>query len=276
MILKILLPAYEDSTKPDTFDRIYKEIRKAGVPYSLLVLVDRDNSRGELPARNDLFRMALLDEDWEYCVTLSNDIYELPNNWARNLELDMEDSPKDVGALNAFGFVNTFYGCEWAQTLIDEDGQNLWLTDPSTPTGREDMMVFGGMRPPNPELSTACCIIRREVLEKVGLFDPGFGRGGGMEHWDYVIRMYQAGYQNLLTYAVTFKADIKNGNNFKPNDTTTYYREKWGTGLDGLPTKLFVEKAKYTSPSAGFTPRGRKNVGFGYTNCPCSTEENPY
>ena len=257
--IKILLPAYEDSSKPDAFDRIYKEIRKAGVPYSLLVLVDRDNSRGELPARNDLFRCALQDPDWQYCITLSNDIFELPQNWARELELGMDYlkylGSHNVGALNAYGFVNTFEGHEWAQRLIDPYGNNHNIVEPT-----DDCFNWPGVTesaPPNPELSTACCIIRREVLEEVGLFDPGFGRGGGMEHWDYVIRMYRAGYENWLTYKVRFKADIKQGNNFKPNDTYTYYHEKWGTGLDGLSTKLFLEKAKHTSPSAGFTDFGR-------------------
>src|SRR6266566_9826224 len=255
-VLKILLPVYESSSHGN-FDRILPEIRKAGCPYQLVISVDREIRVGELPARNRLFSMALQDQDWDYCVTLSNDIFELPENWGQKLVDHIEELPVDVGALNAYGFVNTFPEHAWAQFLVGQDGQNLWITDPSTEMGKEDMGVFNSTTPPNPELSTACCIIKREVLEKVGLFDEGFGRGGGMEHWDYVIRMYRAGYQNLLTYRVTFKADIAHGNNFSPNDTTTYYRQKWGTVLDGLPTKVFIEKAKTTSPSAGFTAKGR-------------------
>jgi GT2 family glycosyltransferase len=240
-MLKILLPCVSHTNQM----HVLNEVEKAGIPFSLLMLSDRGARNGELPARNALFRMALQDPDWKYCVTLSDDISELSTNWARNLEYQMDylkylnNGPK-VGALNAYGFVNTFAGLPWAQNLIDEKGNN---------TGEvviPDMFskYYPMELPPNPELSTACCIMRREVLEEVGLFDEGFGKGGGMEHWDYAIRMYQHGWENLLTYMVTFKANIATGNRFQPYDTTTYYRKKYGTHFDGIPTTEFVRRAR--------------------------------
>jgi GT2 family glycosyltransferase len=279
MTLKILLPIYEASTHPFFSDDILSQIRKAGIPYDLITLTNSNNRIGELPARNQLFKMALEnDDEWEYCITLSNDVAELPTGYAKDLLFMMHYlkffGERKVGAMNAYGFVNTFPGRDWAQAMIDPEGANTGIIlTPDMDFTKGDMER---VCPPNPELSTALCIISRKCLEEVGLFDEGFGMGGGMEHWDYAIRMVRAGFENLLTYKVRFKANIKTGNNFTQNDTHIYYREKWGTGLDGLPTKAFIEKAKTTSPSAGFTDRGRKNVGTVYTNCPCSSQENPY
>lgn len=236
-ILKVLLPAYESSFHPNFASHALDEIRKAGIVYDLIMLVNRDHRIGELPARNKLFKIALQDDDWDYCVCLSNDIFELPKNWAFTFVSMMTDYSEDVGAINAYGLVNTKNG--WGQYCIDQNGDNTGNWCP------EDSFAYTAQPDyPNPELSTACCIMKREVLEQVGLFDEGFGMGGGMEHWDYAIRMYQKGFQNLCSARVTFKANIKDGNNFAPNDTTTYYRQKYGTHFDGISMQEFVRRAR--------------------------------
>jgi len=236
-MLKILLPCVSHTNQT----HILNEIEKAGIPFSLIMLSDRGAQNGELPARNALFRMALQDPAWHYCATLSDDIHELPTNWAKDLVEQMDKMPADVGALNAYGFVNTFPGYAWAQNVIDPAGNNTGHIYTPDTAFCEDCEPT----PPNPELSTALCLIRRRVLHDVGLFDELFGKGGGMEHWDYVIRMYQAGYQNLLTYKVRFKANIATGNRFEPYDTSTYYHKKWGYGFDGISTKEFIERARW-------------------------------
>ena len=123
-MLKILLPIFE-SYDHQRYDRVFGEIRKAGVPYNLVTSIDYENRIGELPARNLLFKMALQDPNWEYCVTLSNDIFELPSLWGKKFVEQMDSMQKDVGALNAYGFVNTFHifgrNGEWAQYLIDTE-----------------------------------------------------------------------------------------------------------------------------------------------------------
>jgi GT2 family glycosyltransferase len=204
-VLKILLPVAEFSDRKDIdgfTPRVWKEIQKCGIPYHMYVYVHKDDRQGELPARNRLFEIALQDKDWKYCVTLSNDLTSMPDNWGKTLVDLMDSLPESIGAVDPY-VIPEDLGADTIRNIKFQDGAEVG------------------------EFGTACLIIRRKVLEEVGLLDTGFGVGGGMEHWDYVNRMKEKGYKNVYTTKVIVFIAVAKGNNFPPTETNTYYNQKW-------------------------------------------------
>lgn len=81
-----------------------------------------------------------------------------------------------------------------------------------------------------------CYLIRREVLDEIGLFDEGYVGIGGYEDWDIHRRMVNAGWRVCISpHAKVFHAGM--GTRSKRDTTADQvanahrYQEKWGTNL---------------------------------------------
>jgi GT2 family glycosyltransferase len=78
----------------------------------------------------------------------------------------------------------------------------------------------------------SCMYIKREVIEKIGLFDEKYGMGY-REEVDYCFRAKEAGYKIVSTPAAKYIHFVSqtNGPLGITNDTHKYFMSKWGTKL---------------------------------------------
>jgi len=81
-------------------------------------------------------------------------------------------------------------------------------------------------------LNAFCLLIKREVIEKVGLLDERFGPGG-YEDYDYCLRVRQAGYKIMLA-GDTYIHHI-GGQGYEPNDLNYH-------ALRQINKQIFIEK----------------------------------
>lgn len=78
----------------------------------------------------------------------------------------------------------------------------------------------------------SCMYIKREVINKVGLFDEGFGMGY-REELDYCLRAREAGYKVISCTSAEY-IHLTSQTNSKlgiHNDTHEYFMSKWGSKL---------------------------------------------
>ncbi len=78
----------------------------------------------------------------------------------------------------------------------------------------------------------SCIYIKREVLEKIGTFDEGYG-SGYREEVDYCFRAREEGYKVISCpkAEVVHFVNQTHGKLGITNDTHKYFMEKWGTKL---------------------------------------------
>lgn len=78
----------------------------------------------------------------------------------------------------------------------------------------------------------SCMYIKHEVLEKIGVFDEGFGNGY-REEVDYCFRAREAGYDIVSAPNAEYVHFVNqtNGKLNIQNDTYEYFMAKWGTKL---------------------------------------------
>lgn len=78
----------------------------------------------------------------------------------------------------------------------------------------------------------SCIFIKREVLDKVGYFDEGFGMGY-REEVDLAFRAREAGYKVMSTPKATYIHLVSqtNGRLNITNDSHKYFMAKWGCKL---------------------------------------------
>src|SRR2546427_12082416 len=124
----ILLPVLQrQASDTDFMLNLIPQIAKAGEPYELLLFVETNGS-GELKARNQLFKWALERSGWEFVVTISSDVTELPQNWLTTLIEQMEQHPHTVGALAPYQITDWHDGRGYGQ--IEPVGKH-WVPEDS-------------------------------------------------------------------------------------------------------------------------------------------------
>lgn len=210
----------------DLTRRVIQSVQEnTGVPYRIIVVDDgsTDGTAEWLAAQDDLTVITnetnqgftpSVNRGWQaatapYVVLLNNDI-EVDKLWLRTLIEGMNVRPR----IGAIGPLST------ARQQIQWEGRHL---------GKQG--VYLGIE----YLAFFCTVLKREVIEEVGLLDEGFAPCYG-EDDDYAIRMRRKGWELALHCDVLVKHD--HGQTTGPAGLAKYHghayqrlREKWGKKL---------------------------------------------
>jgi GT2 family glycosyltransferase len=205
-------------------------LRAAERAWPRVTVIRNEQNRGFPAAVNQAFRAASGD----VLVILNNDTL-LPPGWLRRLTFHLED--RGIGLIGALtnragneaeiAVVYRTYGefVAFARRLME-----------SAPRAAEDIrtqLLF-------------CTAVRRDVLERVGVLDEGFGLGM-FEDDDYVMRVRQAGYRVACAQDV-FVHHFGQATLGKMAETGAYgplfhqnrrrFEEKWGIPWQGHQRRL--------------------------------------
>lgn len=107
--------------------------------------------------------------------------------------------------------------------------------------------------------TTSFLAVKREVIEKVGLFDEGFGHGGfgDYDFWHRVrLAGFKAVYTNKSCYqhkdsAITSRIDPETRQKFV-DINEVHFRKKWGKHPDEMFAEMFPEQMKVEPWRKGF------------------------
>jgi GT2 family glycosyltransferase len=140
-------------------------LKTAGVSYAPYVVCD-DNQEGFTRTVNDGLKMALHLGADHVCI-LNDDIVAGSRNWLARLT-NVLDSTPEVGIVAPGGRCKTYPQCKGTPGLPPK--------------------IYSVK-----QLAFFCAVIRRDVLETVGLLDEGFIHYGSDS--DYCLRALKAGYK---------------------------------------------------------------------------------
>jgi len=208
----ILIPTFFGGTMlTNCIDSIQKN-----VSHSKILLFQ--NEIGWLAAANELFNavttdVILLNDD---CIVLTDIVKEMRNLAYSNDKIGIVGAK--MLAPNQETVIN--YGI-----YVGKDGNTAhkhFGESKSRVTSVEQQKAVEG----------SCIYIKREVLDTIGLFDTGYGRGY-REEVDYCFRAREAGYQvvSCPTAEVVHFVSQTHSKLGIHNDTYDYFMSKWGTKL---------------------------------------------
>lgn len=226
----VILPSYRND---EALGKVLPSVVKTGVPHRLLLVNDSEGieNMGIPKKRNTLFKWALSDPEMKYVACVSNDCFP-PENWVSTFMDFLMDNP-NVGAVHGVEFAD--FGNGLGQYWLDPQfvrGDWLPAEDP-----RWDFEMFDAT-----SLNCRCNLIRREVFEKVGFLDENFKLGSYDEN-DYGLRMYEAGFRNVVTGKVKFihKVELNLPKFSYPHEEGgKYMAQKW-PGIAGLPNSEVID-----------------------------------
>lgn len=208
-------------------------VEAEGHPFRLIALEDSGFRQGIIKPLNSAIRAALADKECEHVFTLSNDHYAYRMGWMRAMVEKMESDP-NIGCLggqqmNDHGNCGTYY------QISQKDGQRYPTDSPYWDTFEMDYN----------DVSRGFCLLRADMLRKLGLFDENLGTGS-FENYDYYIRLTQAGYRSVLWGKIVYEQCV-HGNMDLPVDSMghrkfwdqeighAYFRMKWGVRPGVVP-----------------------------------------
>ncbi len=156
------------------------------------LLIRNETALGYTLAANQGLRASKADH-----VILLNSDTVVTRDWLERLVACAESDPK-------IGLVGPLSNCASWQSVPDVDADGDWATNPLPDGVAPDAMAALLARDAGPNyprmafLNGFCLLIRRAVLDAMGLFDEeGFGRGYGEEN-DYCLRARNAGFELAL------------------------------------------------------------------------------
>jgi len=150
-------------------------------------LIINQENRGFAAGVNQGLKLALKDKEMKFVLLLNNDTF-LNKNFLKKL-LEVIQKEKKIGliapALKHYQNNKLFYGMEGYLDLRKGLAKH------------RNVRVIKNKKIIEADFLSGCCLlIRREVLEKIGLFDERFYLY--LEDVDYCLRVRQAGYKAVL------------------------------------------------------------------------------
>jgi GT2 family glycosyltransferase len=152
------------------------------------VLVRRESAGGYTIAANEGLRRSTAP-----VVALLNSDTIVPAGWLAKLLAALESGP-DIGLSGPLSNAAGFQSVPDIQRMVDglPDGKTVEDMD------RLCQKLAGNTYPRVPILNGFCLMVRRSVIDRIGLFDEEtFGRGYGEEN-DYCFRAWDAGYSAVV------------------------------------------------------------------------------
>lgn len=231
----IIIPIY--NAYDDTQKCIKSVIRNTKLPYELLLINDNSPDERIEPMLRDF------EERYENIHIISNPVNK---GFVKNVNIGLQYDDNDVLLLNS----DTIVTEKWLMKLkccAYESSDIATVTPVSNKAGAFSVPVMNYSNCIAPEVglkSTAniieklssdsidtptangfCMFIKREVIDKVGLFDLNFGRGYCEEN-DFSMRALNAGYRNVI-------------------DTTTYIFHNHSSSFGEEKLKLMEKNRQY-------------------------------
>lgn len=177
----------DDGSRAETRDTLASFASSQGA-----LLIRNETALGYTFAANQGLRASKADH-----VILLNSDTVVTREWLERLVACAESDPK-------VGLAGPLSNCASWQSVPDVDVHGDWATNPLPDGVAPDAMAAhlagdaGPDYPRMPFLNGFCLLIRRRVIEAIGLFDEeGFGRGYGEEN-DYCLRARKAGFELAL------------------------------------------------------------------------------
>lgn len=135
--------------------------------------------------------------------------------------------------------------------LIDHAGIGFDADGLPSAVGRDRALLPRDRFDRRAAVSMACCLVRREVFERLGGFDPCFhGPLGGV---DFCLRAAGAGYRHYVANrSVVYHDDDDTPGSLADDPDLPLYRERWGHRARACHQRR--EGLRLLPPGASFTP----------------------
>ena len=109
--------------------------------------------------------------------------------------------------------------------LIDHAGIGFDARGLPVPVGRDLALLPRDRTDRRAAVSMACCLVRRDVFERIGGFDPGFQ--GPLAGVDFCLRAAEAGYRHYVANrSVVYR--YNDAPSFSDDPDLALYLERWG------------------------------------------------
>lgn len=183
--------------------------------------VRHESNRGYAAANNTAVKIA----QGKSIVLLNNDTVLLPG-WLDALYRVLEKAPR----AGVVGNVQR----EAETGLIDHVGVLLTLDGYPMHAGKDTVSPPPHEYSPWPAVTAACCIMRRDLFERLGGFDEAFRNS--YEDIDFCLKARAAGFQNYVANRSVIYHHVSSSPGRKDNDMANFahFRERWGGMISRL------------------------------------------
>lgn len=164
-------------------DATREYLRGLQAQHNNITVILNDKNLGFAKANNQGMRVATGD----YVLLLNNDVV-LAENWLERLVYCLESDPR-------IGVVGPVTNHAVGQQVVDMPGRH---DEPSIRKfAHLQAMRNAGVWFETHRIIGFCMLVRKRVIEQIGMLDERFGPGG-FEDYDFCLRIHQAGYRIVI------------------------------------------------------------------------------
>jgi GT2 family glycosyltransferase len=164
-------------------DGTLKYLKNLQLTNNNLQIITNDTNLGFAKANNQGIKVS----SGEYILLLNNDVILTPKWLEKMLRcIESDESIGVVGPLTNHAVGQQVVNYPFSKKDVDINKFAVLME-----------MKYGGVYEQTHRIIGFCMLIKREVIEKVGLLDERFGPGG-FEDYDYCLRVNQHGYKIMI------------------------------------------------------------------------------